>query len=219
MIAPSILSADFSRLGEEIKMVEKAGADLLHIDVMDGIFVPQLSIGTPVIKSIRKISKLPFDVHLMVKHPDLLIDQFVEAGADMLSFHLEATPTPFRTISNIKKAGKKAGIAVNPLTPINTLEEVIHNIDYILIMSVSPGYGGQKFIPSVFDKIVKLNEIREKRDLNFLIEVDGGIDDTKIVSLKKAGVDIFVAGSYIFKAKNPVEKLRKIKELLQWEKK
>jgi ribulose-phosphate 3-epimerase len=218
MIAPSILSADFSRLGEEIKMVEKAGADLLHIDVMDGIFVPQLTIGTPVVKSIRKISKLLFDVHLMVKHPDILIEQFAEAGADMISFHMEATPTPFRTITNIKKLGKKAGIAINPLTPVSIIEDAINYVDYVLVMSVSPGFGGQKFIPSTFDKIIRIDNLRKERKLNFLIEIDGGINDTKIISLKKAGVDIFVAGSYIFKADNPVQKLKKIKELLKWEK-
>ncbi len=218
MIAPSILSADFSKLGEEIKTVEKGGADLLHIDVMDGIFVPQLTIGTPVVKSIRKISELPFDVHLMVKHPDLLIKQFAEAGADMISFHMEATPTPFRTIANIKRTGKKAGIALNPLTPVSIIEDAVHYVDYVLIMSVSPGFGGQKFIPSTIEKIVRLDKIRKERKLNFLIEIDGGINDTKIISLKKAGVDIFVAGSYIFKDANPSEKLKKIKELLKWEK-
>ncbi len=215
MIAPSILSADFSKLGEEIKMVEKAGAELLHLDIMDGHFVPQITIGPPVVASINRITELPLDVHLMVTNPDNNIDAFAEAGADMISFHLETAYTPFRTISKIKEKGIKVGVALNPLTPIVSVLDALQYIDYVLLMSVSPGYGGQSFIPSVVDKIRKMRTIIDKNEYNTLIEVDGGVNSENLRQLKEAGVDIFVAGSYIFKSKDPAETVKKMKEILR----
>ncbi len=215
MIAPSILSADFSKLGEEIKMVEKAGAELLHLDIMDGHFVPQITIGPPVVASINRITELPLDVHLMVTNPDNNIDAFAEAGADMISFHLETAYTPFRTISKIKEKGIKVGVALNPLTPIVSVLDALRYIDYVLLMSVSPGYGGQSFIPSVVDKIRKMRTIIDKNEYNTLIEVDGGVNSENLRQLKEAGVDIFVAGSYIFKSKDPAETVKKMKEILR----
>ncbi len=214
MIAPSILSADFSKLGEEIKKVEEGGADMLHLDIMDGHFVPQITMGPPVVKSIRKITKLTLDVHLMVTNPDDNIDSFVKAGADMISFHFETAHTPFRTISKIKESGLKAGIALNPLTPISSVLDALPYIDFVLLMSVSPGYGGQSFIPSVLDKIKKMRTIIDRNGYKTLIEVDGGVKGDNLESLKKAGVDIFVAGSYIFKSENPKETVKKMKEIL-----
>ncbi len=215
MIAPSILSADFSKLGEEIKTVEKAGAELLHLDIMDGHFVPQITIGPPVVASINRITELPLDVHLMVTNPDNNIDAFAEAGADMISFHLETAYTPFRTISKIKEKGIKVGVALNPLTPIVSVLDALQYIDYVLLMSVSPGYGGQSFIPSVVDKIRKMRTIIDKNEYNTLIEVDGGVNSENLRQLKEAGVDIFVAGSYIFKSKDPAETVKKMKEILR----
>lgn len=215
MIAPSILSADFSNLGEEIKKVEKGGAEILHLDIMDGHFVPQITIGPPVVASVKKITNLTLDVHLMVTNPDNNIDSFAKAGADMISFHFETAHTPFRTIARIKEKGIKAGIALNPLTPISSILDALPYIDFVLLMSVSPGYGGQVFIPSVLDKIKKMRTIIDKNNYNTLIEVDGGVKEDNLRDLKEAGVDIFVAGSYIFKSQNPEETVKKMKEILR----
>lgn len=193
-IAPSILSADFSRLGEEVVAVEKAGADYLHIDVMDGMFVPNITLGAPVIKSIRGISNLVFDVHLMIENPERYIEDFVKAGADIIVVHVEATKHLHRVVQLIKSYGVKVGVSLNPATPVETLKYIIDDLDMVLVMSVNPGFGGQKFIPSSLKKIKEIRELNSNID----IEVDGGITDETIKECIEAGANIFVAGSYIF---------------------
>ena len=198
-ISPSILSADFSQLGNEIKRLEEGGADMIHVDVMDGHFVPNLTIGPPVIKSLRKHTKLPFDVHLMINPVNKYIKDYSDAGADIITFHPEATENILETINLIKSLNKKAGISLNPNTEIKTVEEHLDNVDLILIMSVYPGFGGQKFINNVVKKIKDLNQIRKKNNLNFKIEIDGGINfETSKIAID-AGVDILVSGTTIFK--------------------
>ncbi len=213
LIAPSILSADFSKLGEEIKLVEEAGADIIHIDVMDGRYVPNITFGMPVIKSIRKITELPFDAHLMIVEPEKYVPEFIDAGCNMISFHMDACTHSHRLVEYIKSRGVKAGIAVNPAEPIHMLEEIIHYIDYVLIMSVNPGFGGQKFIPETLNKVKKLKRLMEETGrTDVLIEIDGGINDRTIVEASMAGVNIFVAGSSIFKSENPAETIKRFKE-------
>ena len=198
-VSPSILSADFSKLGEDIKRLENGGADMIHVDVMDGHFVPNLTIGPPVIKSLRKHTKLPFDVHLMINPVNKYIKDYSDAGADIITFHPEATENILETINLIKSLNKKAGISLNPNTEIKTVEEHLSNVDLILIMSVYPGFGGQKFINDVVKKIKDLNKIRKKNNLNFKIEIDGGINfETSKIAID-AGVDILVSGTTIFK--------------------
>tara|TARA_B100000965_G_C19594910_1_gene759691 strand:+ start:22 stop:681 length:660 start_codon:yes stop_codon:yes gene_type:complete len=198
-VSPSILSADFSKLGEDIKRLENGGADMIHVDVMDGHFVPNLTIGPPVIKSLRKHTKLPFDVHLMINPVNKYIKDYSDAGADIITFHPEATENILETINLIKSLNKKAGISLNPNTEIKTVEEHLDNVDLILIMSVYPGFGGQKFINNVVKKIKDLNQIRKKNNLNFKIEIDGGINfETSKIAID-AGVDILVSGTTIFK--------------------
>lgn len=205
-IAPSILSSDFSRIGEEIQAIEKAGADLVHIDVMDGHFVPNLTFGAPVIKAFRKSSNLPFDVHLMISNPEKFIDDFVKAGADIITVHAESTLHLHRLIQQIKAHGVKAGVSLNPSTNENILKYIINDIDMVLVMSVNPGFGGQKFIPAVVEKIKAIKLMRSDID----IEVDGGITDETIKSCIDAGANIFVAGSYVFNGdyKERIEKLK-----------
>ena len=201
-ISPSILSADFSKLGDDIKKLEESGADMIHVDVMDGHFVPNLTIGPPVIKSLRKYTKLPFDVHLMIDPVHKYIKDYSDAGADIITFHPEATENIFETINLIKSLNKKVGISLNPNTKINAAEEHLDKIDLILIMSVYPGFGGQKFINDVVKKIIDLDKIREDKKLNFKIEIDGGINfDTAKIAIK-AGVDILVSGTTVFKENN-----------------
>lgn len=199
-IAPSILSADFSRLEQEIIKVETAGADLLHIDVMDGHFVPNLTFGAPVVKAIRKVTALPFDVHLMVENPAEYITAFAAAGADILTVHTEATPHLHRVIQTIKDHRIKAGVSLNPATPLCLIEEVLNDIDLILIMSVNPGFGGQTFIPSSLNKIRRLRAMLTQAQSQAMIEVDGGVTIENASALKAAGADILVAGSAIYGA-------------------
>lgn len=196
-IAPSILSADFANLQQEIKAIEKAGADMIHIDVMDGHFVPNLTFGPPLIKSLRKHTNLPFDVHLMIEQPEMHIEAYIDAGADIITIHPETTRHLDRTISEIKYLGAKAGIALLPTTSINILDYIIDKIDLILVMTVNPGFGGQEFMHSQIDKILKLAEIT--KDKSIILAVDGGINDKTAKICKDAGADMLISGSYIFK--------------------
>ena len=199
-IAPSILSADFGQLGSEIKRLEEAGADMIHIDVMDGHFVPNLTVGPPVINTLRKYTKLPFDVHLMISPVHKYIKDYAEAGANIITIHPEATDNLQESIKHIKNFGKKVGVSLNPNTQIDVIEKLLIEINLVLIMSVHPGFAGQKFIPNVLDKIKELKKIKDKKNLNFDIEVDGGInfDNSKLVI--KAGANILVSGTTIFKS-------------------
>ena len=201
-ISPSILSADFSQLGEEIKRLEDGGADLIHVDVMDGHFVPNLTIGPPVIKTLRKFTNIPFDVHLMISPVHKYIKDYAEAGADIITIHPEATENLNDSINLIKKLNKKVGVSLNPDTKISILEGHLSNVDLILIMSVFPGFGGQKFIPDVIKKIKNLKDIKEKNNYNFDIEVDGGINFSNSKEVINAGANILVSGTTIFKENN-----------------
>lgn len=212
MIAPSILSADFARLGEEIKAVADAGADLIHIDVMDGHFVPNLTIGAPVVKAIKKINPPPLDVHLMIENPENYIDDFAKAGADYITVHQEACVHLHKVVTQIKATGAKAGVALNPGTPLSTLDDVIEMLDLILVMSVNPGFGGQSFIENSLNKCQHLNNFRKEYDLNFKIEVDGGVTRDNARALKDAGVDILVAGSAVFGKDSYQEAITAIRE-------
>ena len=201
-IAPSILSADFGKLADEIRRIEKY-VDMLHIDVMDGHFVPNITFGPPVIRSIRVVTKLPFDVHLMVTNPDNYVDQFIDAGANLLSVHVETAVHLNRTISNIKKKGAKAGVVLNPSTPLSALDHVLSDVDMVLIMTVNPGFGGQSFIKSMLPKIRALRQMIDKAKLDVEIEVDGGINEQTILRSKEAGATRFIATSYLFHATDP----------------
>ena len=212
-ISPSILSADFSQLGSEIKKLEQGGADLIHVDVMDGHFVPNLTIGPPVIKNLRKYTKLPFDVHLMISPVHKYIENYVDAGADIITIHPEATENLKESINLIKKFGKKVGVSLNPKTEIEILIDEIENIDLVLVMSVNPGFGGQKFMPEVLDKIKELKKIKDKSHYHFDIEVDGGINFSNSKIVLEAGADILVSGTTVFKEndgdiKTNIEKLK-----------
>jgi len=211
-IAPSILSADFSRLGEQIQSVERAGASLLHVDVMDGRFVPNITIGLPVVKAISRATQLPIDAHLMIVEPGQYAEQFVRAGAKMVSVHLEADPHIHRTLSSIRAAGAHAGIAINPATPLSALEEAVKFADYVLIMSVNPGFGGQEFISASLDKVRRLRKLIDERGLKVRIEIDGGINRDNVAEVAGAGADIIVSGSAIFGAPDPATALRELRE-------
>ena len=201
-ISPSILSADFGQLGNEVKRLESGGADMIHVDVMDGHFVPNLTIGPPVIKNLKKYTKLPFDVHLMISPVHKYIKDYAEAGADIITIHPEATDNLNESVNLIKKLNKKVGVSLNPDTDIDALIDEIANVDLILIMSVFPGFGGQKFIPEIIDKIKKLKKIKEEKYYNFEIEVDGGINFSNSKEVLSAGANILVSGTTIFKENN-----------------
>ena len=209
-IAPSILSADFSRLGDDIRKVEKY-VDMLHIDVMDGHFVPNITFGPPVVRSIRMLTKIPFDVHLMVTEPDNFIDTFIDAGANYVTVHAETAVHLHRTISIIKKKGAKAGVALNPATPLAMIENVLGDLDMVLIMTVNPGFGGQQFIKSMLPKIRRLKETIDKAKLDVEIEVDGGINADTARQVIAAGADVVVAGSYIYESSDVVEAINNLR--------
>lgn len=213
-IAPSILSADFSRLGEEIKAVEKAGADLIHVDIMDGHYVPNLTIGPGVVTSLRKTTALPFDVHLMIEDPDRYIDAFADAGSNILTVHAEAVVHLHRTVHYIKGKELRAGVSLNPSTPLSCIEEILPDIDLLLIMTVNPGFGGQKFIAGMLPKIRKARELAQSRGLGLAIEVDGGVTPDNIGTLAEAGADIFVAGAAIFGSPSYSDTITRMKGIL-----
>lgn len=211
LIAPSILSADFARLGEEIEAIGSAGADYIHIDVMDGQFVPNITIGPVVISSIRGYTKIPFDVHLMINSPEMYVKNFAQAGADIITVHAEATNHLHRLIQQIKDLNKMAGVSLNPATPISAIENILEDVDLVLIMSVNPGFGGQKFIENSLMKIKNLKKILLEKGLKTLIEVDGGVNDKNIRLISDAGCDIAVAGSYIFGSSDYSSRIKSLK--------
>lgn len=212
-ILPSILSADFARLGEEVKSVESAGIAMLHVDVMDGHFVPNLTLGPPVMESLRKVTNLKLDVHLMITDPDHFAPIFAKAGADSISVHQEACRHLDRTVRMVRDLGVKAGVVLNPATPVSTLSEVLDVVDYVLVMSVNPGFGGQKFIPNALRKVSQLAGIRAERGLQYAIQIDGGVSLQNVQDIVRAGADWLVAGSSVFHSVNPGDTVREMQRL------
>lgn len=204
-LAPSILSANFTDLASDIKKIEVKGVGYLHVDVMDGHFVPNITIGAPVVKAIKKVTKLPLDVHIMVKEPEKFVDQFIEAGADVLTFHVEATKHPERLLRYIQSKGVKAGISLNPATDLSSIKFLYGAFDLILVMTVNPGFGGQKLIPSVLEKVKELKKAKNDKGLDFIIELDGGVNDDNIKMCTEAGAELIVAGNAVFGSKDPVK--------------
>ena len=212
LVAPSILSANFAKLGEEVQDVEKKGADWIHVDVMDGHFVPNITLGPAIVSAIRPVTKLPLDVHLMIENPDSYIADFAKAGADYITVHVEATKHLHRTIQNIKSHGVKAGVVLNPATPISSIQHVIQDIDLALFMTVNPGFGGQKFITNVLPKIEEASRMIHSNHLNVLIEVDGGVNEETAKLCKQAGAHVLVAGNAVYNASDREAAIRKIRE-------
>ncbi len=214
LIAPSILSANFSRLGEEVRAVERAGADIIHVDVMDGHFVPNITIGPLVVRDLRAITKLPLDCHLMIENPDDYIGDFVDAGADKISVHAEACRHLHRTVHLIKGHSIEAGVALNPATPVEAVAPIIEDLDFVLVMSVNPGFGGQSFIPSVLDKVRQLRALAVERNPSLKLEIDGGIKPSTIGEARRAGIDWFVAGSAVFSGGEYGESIKQLRAAL-----
>ncbi|MGP5394066.1 ribulose-phosphate 3-epimerase [Enterococcus hirae] len=214
-IAPSILSADFSNLQRDIELVEKGGADYIHVDVMDGQFVPNITFGPNIVQAIRPITKLPLDVHLMIVDPEKYIPAFAKAGADIITVHVEATPHIHRALQMMKDLGVKSGVVINPGTPITMIKHVLSIADQVLVMTVNPGFGGQSFIEETVEKIAELSELREQNNWHYSIEVDGGIVPETAQICQKAGADVFVAGSYIYNSEDPVGQINQLKEALK----
>lgn len=213
LVAPSVLSANFANLEADIEMINSSEADWFHVDVMDGVFVPNISFGFPVIKALQKLAKKELDVHLMIVDPDRFTQAFKDAGASTLSVHLEACTHLHRTVQNIKNLGMKAGVAINPHSPVHLLEDIIADIDLVCMMSVNPGFGGQKFIENTFDKVQKLKELILKKNSKALIEIDGGVDLNNYKKLISCGADVFVAGNTVFGSKNPTETIALLKRI------
>ncbi len=212
-IAPSILAANFAKLGEDVRIVEEAGADIIHVDIMDGHFVPNISLGIPVVASLRKATRLPLDVHLMIEQPELYIEDFVRAGGNRILVHQEATVHLDRALAMIRELGAEAGAAINPATPVTMLSEVLDKVDTVLVMTVNPGFGGQKFISNTYEKIRQLNQMRARYNASFRIEVDGGVDLENTAELARAGANTFVAGTSIFHTADPAAATRQLKKL------
>ncbi|EFQ57016.1 ribulose-phosphate 3-epimerase [Streptococcus downei F0415] len=213
-IAPSILAADYANFAQELKRIDETSADYVHIDIMDGQFVPNISFGADVVASLRKHSKLVFDCHLMVVEPERYVDAFAQAGADIMTIHVEAIQHIHGALQKIKKAGLKAGVVINPGTPVSALEPILNLVDQVLIMTVNPGFGGQAFIPEMLEKVKKVATWREEAGYNFDIEVDGGVDDKTIKACKDAGANVFVAGSYLFKADDLASQVQTLRDAL-----
>jgi ribulose-phosphate 3-epimerase len=212
-LAPSILSADFARLGEQIEEVGRAGVDYVHVDVMDGHFVPNITVGVPVVASVRRVTTLPLDVHLMIEHPERYISQFAQAGADIITVHVEASAHLHATIRLIKELGARAGVSLNPPTPLGAVEEFLPHVDLVLVMSVNPGFGGQSFIPETLPRIADMRELLDGRELHAELEVDGGINADNVPDIVDAGANVLVAGNSIFRAKEGIaEAIRKLRE-------
>jgi ribulose-phosphate 3-epimerase len=212
-IAPSILAANFAKLGDDVRIVEQAGADIIHVDIMDGHFVPNISLGIPVVASLRKATRLPLDVHLMIEQPELYIEDFIRAGGSRILVHQEATVHLDRALAMIRELGAEAGAAINPATPVSMLSEVLDKVDTVLVMTVNPGFGGQKFIPNTYEKIRQLNQIRARYNATFRIEVDGGVEPENTAELAQAGANTFVAGTSIFHTADPAAATRQLKKL------